>query len=93
MSASDIPYVPASILKRKSNISRAIDSTSRHKLETKYIDDGNTTLSITKRKSGDELASVKKHFINQLNEATNRQLANDPEKPSTKALVSRPFNY
>jgi len=87
VSASDIPYVPASILKRKSNIIRAIDSTSRHKLETKYIDDGNTTLSITKRKSGDELASVKKHFINQLNEATNRQLANDPEKPSTKALA------
>ena len=87
VSASDIPYVPASILKRKSNISRAIDSTSRHKLETKYIEDGNTTLSITKRKSGDELASVKKHFINQLNEATNRQLANAPEKPSTKALA------
>src|SRR5665647_179528 len=48
MSASDIPYVPASILKRKSNVSRGINK-SRHTLETEVNQDGNAIRSITKR--------------------------------------------
>ena len=48
MSASDIPYVPASILKKKSNVCRGIDK-SRHTLKTEVNQDGNAISSIVKR--------------------------------------------
>jgi len=58
MSAADIPIVPASILKKKSNISRTIDSTSRHTMETSVNPDGNATRSIVKRKTPSTKALV-----------------------------------
>jgi hypothetical protein len=50
MSAADIPIMPASILKRKSNVSRAVDVTSRHTMETNVDTNGTATASIVKRK-------------------------------------------
>ena len=51
MSAADIPPVVSSILKKKSNVGRAIDSNSRHTMETSVNPDGNATKSIVKRKT------------------------------------------
>jgi hypothetical protein len=54
VSASDIPSLPVSILKCKSNISRAVDVTSRHIIETN-VNDGNV---IVKRKTPSAQAHV-----------------------------------
>jgi hypothetical protein len=48
MSAAEIPNVPSSILKRKSNVGRAIDTT-RHTMETRTKEDVTATPSIVKR--------------------------------------------
>jgi hypothetical protein len=58
MSSADIPPVPASILKKKSNIIRAIDTTSRHTIETQDNNGGNVTTSIVKRKTPSTQALV-----------------------------------
>ena len=57
MSAADIPNVPASILKRKSNINRTIDSASRHTIETNVDANGTAKTSVVKRK----IPSTKAH--------------------------------
>lgn len=49
MSAADIPYVPASILKKKSRITHSIDTT-KHTIETNVDANGTATKSIVKRK-------------------------------------------
>jgi hypothetical protein len=56
--SADISSVPASILKRKSNISRSIDSTSRHTLETNVHLNSTSTTSIVKRKTPSTQALV-----------------------------------
>jgi hypothetical protein len=57
MSSAEIPPIPASILKRKSNIIRTIDTT-RHTLETRTNDNGISTTSIVKRPSNKSLVTV-----------------------------------
>jgi hypothetical protein len=85
MSASDIPPVPASILKRKSDISRVIDSNSRHTLETN-VNDGNVTNSVKRtRPSSSHEEPTGIAAISEWKRNAKHQLAKkDSDKPSRK---------
>jgi len=58
VSAADIPTTALSILKKKSNVNRVVNTTSRHTIETKDNGDGIATTSIAKQAVPSQQMSV-----------------------------------